>query len=113
MADVGAVLSKIRALGADVLLKDGSMVVGGSVHLNEDQRNWIAANREAIEKHLRSASRADAPAPSEDDTAPYTWGQFARILYSHTPEGADAFDWSWFITTAGKIVRDELGGVQS
>lgn len=112
MANVGAVLSKIRALGADVVLSNDTMTIVGSVHLNDEQRNWIAANREPLEQHLRSVSRVEPVPPSELDTSPYTWGQFARVLYSNTPDGANATDWSWFITTAGKIVRDELGEVQ-
>jgi hypothetical protein len=112
VADVGAVLQKVRALGADIVLEQGKITIVGSAHLNTDQRNWIAENREAIEQHLRTAVASLPPDVSENDTTPFTWGQFARVLYAQPPENVDASDWSWFVSTAGRIVREELGGVQ-
>lgn len=102
MADVAPVLAKVRALGADVVLERGKMTIIGSVHLNTDQRAWIAQHREAVETHLRQTGGGD-----DVDDLPKTWGEFARILYSACPENVDACDWSWFVTMAGKVVRGE------
>ncbi|HEV7344384.1 MAG TPA: hypothetical protein VGN60_01945 [Devosia sp.] len=110
--DVAGILSKVRALGADVRLDGGQMIIIGSVHLNGEQRAWIARHRDVLVGYLRTASAGLPPAPSEEDTAPYTWGQFARVLYSQTPNDVDECDWSWFVTCAGKIARRELGEVK-
>lgn len=104
MADVGTILAKVRALGADVVLESGKMIIVGSVHLNADQRAWLASNRAAIEGYLRDPDGGDGLL---DADRPQTWSEFARILYAGCPESVDPFDWSWFVTTAGKIVRGE------
>lgn len=104
MADVGAILAKVRALGADVVLEHGKMTIVGAVHLNADQRAWLASNRAAIEGHLQHVSGAGVVFEAD---RPHAWGEFARVLYAECPETVDPFDWSWFVTTAGKIVRGE------
>lgn len=108
MADVATVLSKVRALGADIMLDKGKMTIVGSVHLNGEQRDYIAKHREPIEQFLRAAAES-LPPQSENDTPPLTWGQTARILYDGCPEGRDACDWSYFVTEMGKVMREHFG----
>lgn len=104
MADVGAILAKVRALGADVVLQRGSMTIVGTVHLNNEQRAWLVGNRAAIEAHLHLVGGAGGRL---DASQPHEWGDFAHVLYAECPEGVDQYDWSWFVMTAGKIVRGE------
>ena len=103
MASVSEILSKVRALGADVVLERDKMTITGSVYLNGEQRQWLASHRAAIEAHLRRV-----PGATACDEQPKPWGEFARMLYAACPDNVDPFDWSWFVTTAGKIVRGEL-----
>jgi hypothetical protein len=106
MAEIAPILTKIRALGAEVVLERGKMRIVNGQGLNGEQRSWIAKNREAIEQHLRSAS---APEPSDNDTPPLTWGQTARILYAECPDDRDPSDWSYFVTEMGKVMRSHFG----
>ena len=107
MADIGPVLSKIRALGADLVLDNGAVKIIEGAKLNDKQQVWIANNRGGIEAYLRSL-KAALPI-SENDTPPQTWGQFARVLYGCCPEGHDKCDWSYFVTEMGKVAREQFG----
>jgi len=102
VADVAQVIAKVRALGADIVLDGEAMKIVGAAHLSADQLAWLANNRAAIEQHLRQqAAPAGEQAAEETDL----WGQYARVLYAQCPRGTDPCDWSWFVTTAGKIIR--------
>lgn len=113
MSGFESILTKIRALGADVVLDKGKMTIVNGQGLNAEQRSWIAKNRPNIEHHLReqriAAGSAPLHVPAGDDTPPMVWGEFARMLYASPPEGVDPYDWSWFVTEAGKAIRSEFG----
>ena len=109
MADLASILAKVRALGSDIVIEDGALTIQNGALLSDDQRNWIAAHRSEIEAHLSSSTTGELPPTSEDDTPPLTWGQMARILYAEAPHGMDPFDWSYFVTEGGKIVRRYCG----
>lgn len=107
MADVAAILGKVRALGADVVLDGGRMKIVNPLNLSEEQRAWLKENGALIEPHLH-----DAGAPTFDDGAPKPWTEFLRLLYRARPEGVDQCDWSWFVTKADQVVRGETEPTQ-
>lgn len=106
MTAIAPILTKVRALGADVVLERGKMTIVNGQSLNGDQRSWLAKHQDAIERHLQENA---APSVSDQDTPPLTWGQTARILYAECPEGRDKYDWSYFVTEMGKVMRSHFG----
>lgn len=106
MTDVPAILARVRAKGADILLERGKMTVTNGGKLGNEGMAFLRQHQNAIEQHLRESAATKA---SEDDTPPLTWGQTARILYAECPEGRDKLDWSYFVTEMGKVMRGHFG----
>jgi hypothetical protein len=106
MIDVPSILTRARAKGADVTLERGKMTVVNGVKLGNEGMAYLRQHQDAIERHLQESA---APSVSDQDTPPLTWGQTARILYAECPEGRDKYDWSYFVTEMGKVMRSHFG----
>ena len=111
MPDVAAILSRVRAQGADIVLADGRMTLAGGAKLSAEARAYITEHRAVIAAYLQE-QRADAiderAAIIEFDAgAPREWAeQFARILYQRRPAGVADLDWTWFVTTCGRMIDE-------
>lgn len=111
MTDVHAIIARVRAKGADILLERGKMTVINGAKLGNEGMAFLRQHQDAIEQYLRERESVAAVAAkvSEDDTPPLTWEQTARILYAECPEGRDKLDWSYFVTEMGKVMRGHFG----
>lgn len=105
MADVATILSKVRALGADIVLDGGHMKIVNPLNLSDEQRTWLTGNCASIENHLRTVEADQA----FDDGSPKPWAEFLRFLYGARPDGVDQCDWSWFVSKADHVVRGDVG----
>jgi len=111
MPDVAAILSRVRAQGADIVLADGRMTLACGAKLSAEARAYITQHRAAIAAYLQE-QRDDAiderAAIIEFEAgAPREWAeQFARVLYQRRPAGVAELDWTWFVTTCGRMIDE-------
>lgn len=106
MASPGAIIDRIRALGANVLSDNGKLVIINREKLSAEAVNFIRQNGREIAAYL------DREAEFDERTAiiQYDGGlnrsvaeYLTRLLMASPPEGAEA-DWTWFVGQAAQII---------
>lgn len=111
MSDAERILSRIRALGANLVVTTAGLRIVNRAKLPGEAMPMIRQHADDLAK-LIAAETVDqieerAAIIEFDGKAPRQWAeQFARILYSIRPEGVSDLDWSWFITTCGRIIDE-------
>jgi hypothetical protein len=109
MADPAAILDRLRATGANVVLDGKQMRLINGGKLSGEAKAYLVQHRAEIAALLQAeqdeAVEERAAIIEFDGHAPREWAeQFARVLIQHRPAGIREVDWSWFITTCGRII---------
>ncbi|WP_031201285.1 hypothetical protein [Mesorhizobium sp. LSJC265A00] len=112
MADL---VDRVRSFGANIVLDDNALRVVNGQKLPSAARSYIAKHGKAIADYLGSDENIEfeerAAIIDFDGRAPREWAeQFARYLSATKPSGVSEMDWSWFLTTCGRMI-DEAPGV--
>lgn len=110
MADPAEILARVRRKGANIVLRDGSLVVVNGYRLATGGAEFIAANRDAIVALLKGEDEAvdeRAALIEYEGKTPRQWAeQFADILIRQRPAGVTDLDWGWFIGRCSQIVDE-------
>lgn len=111
MADIAAILDRVRSYGANVALDGDQLRLINSRKLPSEARAYLAEHREAIADLLRrerqDAFEERAAIIEFDAETPREWAeQFARFLTRTRPANVDEIEWSWFITTCGRMIDE-------
>lgn len=115
MPDPAKILARVRAKGANVVLRDGSLVVVNAYRLPAGSTKFISANHAAIRSTLESRQPAieeRAAVIQFEGRTPREWAeQFADLLISQRPAGVSDADWEWFIGRCAQIIDEAPEGV--
>lgn len=109
MVDPAKIMTRVRALGANVIIDGGGLKIVNGKKLPADAVAFIKQHAGEIANWLdREVEFEERAAIIEfDGGSPRVWAEeFARILISKRPEGVSDLDWSWFICRAGQIVDE-------
>lgn len=109
MPDPAKIIERIRSFGANILLDGRKLEIINAAKLPEGAAAYVRQNAKIIADFLdREAEFEERTAIIEfDGGSPREWAeQFAKFCISHRPEGVSELDWSWFITSAGKIIDE-------
>ncbi|WAJ27563.1 hypothetical protein [Antarcticirhabdus aurantiaca] len=111
MPDASEILARVRARGANLVLADGKLRIVNADKLGQDGTAFVRANAKAIGALLKEEHEAEfderAGIIEFDGKAPREWAErFAEILCRTRPRGVSDLDWSWFITTCGRIIDE-------
>ncbi|WP_332717391.1 hypothetical protein [Pelagibacterium mangrovi] len=111
MADPAAILDRVRFYGANIVLDGDQLRLINSRKLPSEARAHLAEHREAIADLLRrdreDALEERAAIIEFDAGAPREWAEaFAKFLIRSKPKGVDEIEWSWFITTCGRMIDE-------
>jgi hypothetical protein len=111
MADAAEILARVRARGANIVMDGDRLRLVGATKLSPEARQFVTDHRAAIVEHLRAERDAEieerAAVIEFEGKAPREWAeQFAQILYARRPQGVSDIEWSWFITTCGRIIDE-------
>lgn len=107
MADVGVILQRIRARGANVMIDGGRLIVINREKLPDGALDFIRQNGRAIaafvEREGNVEERAaiiehDGGMPRQDAD------RLARLLFANCPPDTNAADWTWFVNKALEIM---------
>lgn len=109
MSDAVAILDRLRAAGANVVLDGRQMRLINGSRLSSESRSYLAKHREEIAALLRAEQNDEfeerAAIIEFDGHAPREWAeQFARILVQHRPAGIREVDWTWFVSACGRVI---------
>lgn len=107
MVDVGRVIERIRANGANVEIDNGKLRVVNSKKLPDGALDFIKRHGREIADFIdREAEFEEHAAIIEYDggltraVAEY----LTRLLLSSPPSGVEQADWSWFVGHAAKVI---------
>src|SRR5690606_333175 len=97
--------------GANAFIEDGALRLVNGNRLPKDAVGYIRANSEAIVEMLLDAERdriEERAAIIEFDAGtPREWAEaFAGFLTRTRPKGVDEIEWSWFISTCGRMIDE-------
>lgn len=109
MANAAKILERVRALGANVLIDGGKLVIVNRGKLPAEAMDYIRQNGRAIADYLDKETEFEERAAiiEFDGGAPRDWAeQFARVLIQSRPANVSDLDWSWFITQCGRIIDE-------
>ncbi len=111
MASPEDILARVRAAGANIVLDGEKLTLVAAPRIGEAGVALVKQNRAALVALLRQerdeAVEERAAIIEFDGRAPREWAeQFARILFLRRPAGVTDMDWSWFITTCGRIIDE-------
>ena len=110
MADPAEILARARSKGANVVVRDGSLVVVNAYRLGPGAAEFIAANRAAILVLLQGEdedAEERAALIEFEGRTPREWAeQFADILARQRPAGVTDLDWSWFVSRCAQMVEE-------
>lgn len=114
MADVADLFNRVRSFGANIVLDGNSLRIVNPQKLPASARTYIAKNGQAVAEYLRSDENIEfeerAAIVEFDGGAPREWAeQFARYLSLTKPAGVSEMDWSWFLTTCGRMIDEAPG----
>ena len=109
MANPARIMERIRAHGANIMLDGGKLEIINRAKLPDGALDYIKQNARDIADFLdREGGFEERAAIIEfDGGAPREWAEkFASILIKSRPSGVNDLDWSWFITSCGKIIDE-------
>ncbi|TGT36199.1 hypothetical protein [Mesorhizobium sp. M8A.F.Ca.ET.165.01.1.1] len=111
MADL---VDRVRSFGANIVLDGSALRIVNGQKLPAQARGFIAKNSKAIAEYLRSDENVEfeerAAIIEFDGNIPREWAeQFARFLSRAKPAGVSEIDWSWFLTTCGRMIDEAPG----
>ncbi|TIP49661.1 MAG: hypothetical protein E5X77_10150 [Mesorhizobium sp.] len=111
MTDVADLVDRVRSFGANIVLDGNSLRIVNRQKLPDAARSYIAKHGNAIAEYLVSngniAFEERAAIIEFDGRAPRDWAeQFARYLGRTKPAGVSDADWSWFLTTCGRMIDE-------
>jgi hypothetical protein len=111
---VADLVDRVRSFGANIVLDGNTLRIVNRQKLPDTARSYIAKHGKAIAEYLGSdenvAFEEHAAIVEFDGRAPRDWAeQFARYLTMTKPAGASAMDWSWFLTTCGRMIDEAPG----
>ena len=110
MADPATIMSRVRAKGANIVIRNGELAVLNARKLPAGSTDFIAENRSALLAYLADEQvefDERAAAIEFEGRTPREWAeQFAEILIRTRPAGVSDLDWSWFVTRCGQIIDE-------
>jgi hypothetical protein len=114
LTDVADLVDRVRSFGANIVLDGNSLRIVNRQKLPDSARAYIAKHGKAVAEYLRSdeniAFEERAAIIEFDGRAPRDWAeQFARYLGHTKPAGISDMDWSWFLTTCGRMIDEAPG----
>ncbi|MER9459697.1 hypothetical protein NKI80_07305 [Mesorhizobium sp. M0387] len=114
MADAADLFNRVRSFGANIVLDGNSLRIVNPNKLPASAREYIAKNGKAVAEYLRSDENIEfeerAAIVEFEGGAPREWAeQFARYLSVTKPAGISEMDWSWFLTTCGRMIDEAPG----
>ncbi|RUT32627.1 hypothetical protein EMQ25_05620 [Arsenicitalea aurantiaca] len=114
MSDPARIVDRIRDLGGNIVLHGDGLRLVNSAKLPKEALGFVRQHRRAIMQFLLEEQQDEmderAAIIEFDGGAPRQWAQqFAKILIAQKPADVDELDWSWFITTCGRIIDEAPG----
>jgi hypothetical protein len=111
LIDPAAIIDRVRAHGANIVLDNGQLLLINRAKLPPEAAGFVRKHRTAIAALLRQDEEAEfeerAAVIQYDGKTPRAWAeQFARILTDRRPKGIDDLDWSYFLTACGRIIDE-------
>lgn len=111
MADVADLVDRVRSFGANIVLDGNSLRIVNRQKLPATASAYIAKHANDIADYLRSDANVEfeerAAIVEFDGCMPREWAeQFARYLTSTKPARVSDMDWSWFLTTCGRLIDE-------
>ncbi|AZO47089.1 MAG: hypothetical protein E5V66_00280 [Mesorhizobium sp.] len=111
MTDVADLIDRIRSFGANIVLDGNSLRIVNRQKLPPAAGAYVAKHGKAIAKYLRSDENIEfeerAAIIEFEGGAPREWAeQFARYLTKTKPAATDVMEWSWFLTTCGRMIDE-------
>jgi hypothetical protein len=109
--DVDKLLERVRSYGANIIVDSGGLRLVNKDKLPPQAIPVIAAHSEEIARVLdedrRVAFEERAAIIEYDGRVPREWAeQFAGLLFTRKPVGVDELDWTWFLSTCGRIIDE-------
>jgi len=111
MVDAARILARVRELGANLVVTQSGLRIINRAKLPAEAISMIRDFADELAALLATETDESieerAAIIEYDGKAPREWAeQFARILYARRPTGVSDLDWSWFITTCGRIIDE-------
>lgn len=111
MTEAERILARVRSLGGNLVVTAAGLRIVNRAKLPADALPLIKGHARELAA-LVAAETEDqieerAAIIQYDGLAPRAWAeQFARLLYAARPDGVSDLDWSWFITTCGRMIDE-------
>ncbi|MER8979273.1 hypothetical protein [Mesorhizobium sp. M0870] len=111
MSNVADLVDRVRSFGANIVLEDGKLRIVNRGRLPVSAMTYIAKHKVEIADHLKTdenvAFEECAAIIEFDGCVPRQWAeQFARYLAKSKPASVSDIDWSWFLTTCGRMIDE-------
>ncbi len=111
MTSVVDLVDRVRSFGANIVLEGNALRIVNRQKLPPTATAYIAKHGKAIAEYLRSDENVEfeerAAIVEFDGGVPREWAeQFARYLTKTKPANVEEIDWSWFLTTCGRMLDE-------
>lgn len=107
MPDVGSIISRIRAAGANVEVDGGKLHIINGRRVPDELRAELRQNGKAVAVWLDREGNVEersAIMEHEGGMPRRDADRLARLLFANCPHGTSAADWSWFVNKAMEIM---------
>ncbi|MEW9808578.1 hypothetical protein [Mesorhizobium marinum] len=111
MSDIADLVDRVRSFGANIVLDGNALRIVNRQKLPPTAAAYIAKHAKVIAEYLVSDENIEfeerAAIVEFDGGMPREWAeQFARYLTRTKPANVDEVDWSWFLTTCGRMIDE-------
>lgn len=109
MDEVADILRRVRQAGCNLTITPKGLRVINRAKLSAELLAAVKQHAHALAGLVQREADEDVAERASiiefDGKAPREWAeQFARLLFERRPEGVSDLDWSWFITTCGRMI---------
>lgn len=111
MDEVADILARVRAAGCNLSITAKGLRIVNRAKLPADLLAAVKKHANALAGLVQRETEDDVAERASiiefDGKAPREWAeQFAHLLYARRPAGVSDLDWSWFITTCGRMIDE-------
>jgi len=111
LTSVADLVDRVRSFGANIVLDGNSLRIVNRQKLPASAVAFITKHGKAVAEYLLSDENIEfeerAAIVEFDGCTPREWAeQFARYLTKTKPATVSEIDWSWFLTTCGRMIDE-------
>lgn len=109
MANPSAIMARVRSYGANLVIDNGKLKLVQGKKLPPAALEHIKQHATAIAAWLEAEGAFEERAAiiEFDGGTPREWAEaFAQFLTRTRPANVDEIEWSWFITTCGRMIDE-------